>query len=68
MIRIRLPDTSEAILEAGRWQANDTRLASLLNAMRRPWYKDDRFSAHETDLNEAQVVSKVLGATIVEYN
>ena len=61
MIRIRLPDTSEAVLEAGRWQASDAKLEQLLNAMRRPWD-----TAPDSELSEVQVVSKVLGAQIVE--
>jgi hypothetical protein len=59
MIRIRLNDT-EAIFTAGRWQADDDdRLELLLNAMLSPWGVQDA-------LYEAQVVSKVLGAQIVE--
>ena len=61
MIRIRLPDTSEAILNAGRWQASDARLEQLLNAMRRPWDV-----SLDSELNEVHVVSKVLGAEIIE--
>lgn len=68
MIRIRLPDTSEAILNAGRWQAQDSRLEQLLNAMRRPWDVSLNSNVLDNDLNEVQVVSKVLGAEIIEQN
>ena len=61
MIRIQLPDASEATFEAGRWQTNDSRLEQLLNAMRCPWLCDD------AEMYEANVVTKVLGATIIEH-
>ena len=64
MIRIRLPNTSEATLEAGRWQCQDTRLEQLLNAMRAPW--NNHVSEAHAELCEAKVVSKVLKAEILE--
>jgi hypothetical protein len=66
MIRIRLPDTTEATLEGRRWSSVDARLERLLNAMRAPWgLRKDEVDA-EAELREAQVASKVLGARIVE--
>ena len=62
MIRIRLHNTTEATFESGRWACQDTRLEQLLNAMRAPW--DTLETRHE--LTEARVVSKVLGAEILE--
>ena len=59
MIRIKLPNAGEATLSAGRWEAEDDRLELLLNAMLSPWGATDL-------LYEAHVVTKVLGAQIVE--
>jgi hypothetical protein len=66
MVRIRLPDTTEATLEGRRWSSVDARLERLLNAMRAPWGpRQDRVDA-AAELREAQVASKVLGASIIE--
>jgi hypothetical protein len=64
MITIRLPDSGEATLHGGHWQATDSRLESLLNAMRAPW----QCELADTDSYEAAVVSKVLGAVIIQQH
>jgi hypothetical protein len=62
MITIRLPDSGEATLHGGHWQATDRRLESLLNAMRAPRQSE----LDDTDSFEAAVVSKILGAVIIQ--
>lgn len=65
MVRIRLPDTTEATLNGRRWTSVDARLERLLNAMVAPWGQRERVDP-EAELREARVASKVLGAEIVE--
>jgi len=62
MIRIRLKSSTEATFDGGRWACQDRRLEQLLNAMRAPW----EALGPRRELAEARVVSKVLGAEIVE--
>ncbi len=66
MVRIRLPDATEATLQSRRWQCNSGRLELLLNAMLAPWqpYPGDE----EAELREAKIASRVLGAEIVEHH
>ena len=64
MVRIRLPDMTEAVLETGRWACDDARFERLLNAMRAPWEIPQADA--QVELSEARVVSKVLGAEIIE--
>ena len=64
MIKIRLEQPAyalplEAVLSAGRWACDNERVERLLNAMRAPWDA-------QAELSEAQIVSKVLGAEIIE--
>lgn len=70
MVKIRLAGTGlagtgsvgrvEATLESGQWHCADARLKRLLNAMRAPWQTLER------EWGEAAVVSKLLGAEIIE--
>lgn len=62
MIRIRLPDTTEATIQGRRWTSESARLERLLNAMLAPWGQ----LSPEAELIEARVASKVLGARIVD--
>ncbi len=55
--------TVEATLESGRWHCPDTRVTCLLNAMRAPW---QTFAGARLEFDEAAVVSKILGAEILE--
>lgn len=63
MVRIRLPDTTEATLESRRWRSESARLERLLNAMLAPW---PPYQGEDVEMREALVASKVLGAEIVE--
>lgn len=63
MVRIRLPDATEATLEHHHWHCENTRVATLLNAMLAPWTAPDNQA--EADLKEAKIASKVLGAEII---
>lgn len=64
MVRIRLPNATEATLEARRWSCSDRRLERLLNAMLAPWppHRDEA----DAELKEAAIAAKVLGGRIVE--
>ena len=68
MVRIRLPDTSEATLHGHRWISANARLEWLLNAMKAPWGPGPDQIASEAEMLEAKVASKVLGATIIEHD
>lgn len=68
VIRIRLPDTTEATLRGRRWFSEDSRLERLLNAMRAPWGSGPNGFDPAAQLLEAKVASKVLGATIIEHD
>lgn len=67
MVRIRLPDATEATLEATldapRWRSESSRLERLLNAMLAPW---PPYQGEDVEMREAEVVRKVLGAVIVD--
>lgn len=65
MVRIRLPDTTEATLNGRRWTSVDARLERLLNAMVAPWGPRRAGADPEAEMREARVASKVLGAEIV---
>ncbi len=68
MVRIRLPDTTEATLQGRRWSSASDRLERILNAMIAPWGPYHGEGEAEIELQEARVASKVLGASIVDSN
>ena len=66
MVRIRLPDATEAVLDSAgcprRWRSDSPRLERLLNCMLAPW---PPYAGEDAELREAEVATKVLGAEIV---